>query len=103
MPKTSVGWRWPILGLLVLTLACFALALSYPIFVIPALFLSAWLISVARLPWQWFLVLALALLGLTAIVPSFGMESLSDGLGVTAYAIAVVAVTAGLIEVLSEG
>jgi hypothetical protein len=100
--KASIARRWRALCLAALTLACFALAVFSPIFVIPALFLSAWLVNVVGLPWQWLLILALAILGLTAIAPSFGRQALSDELGVISYSVAVVAVSAGLIETLGE-
>jgi hypothetical protein len=87
---------------LALTVAGFGVAIFVPLFVIPALFLSALLVRILRFPWQWVLMLALVLLGLTAIAPSFGSQELSDGLGVAAYAVAVVACSAGLIEALGE-
>jgi hypothetical protein len=100
--RASTVRRWRALGLAALTLACFALAVFIPIFVIPALFLSAWLVNVVGWPWQWLLIFAVVLLGVTAIAPSFGGQALSDDLGVIAYSLAVVAVSAGLIETLGE-
>jgi energy-coupling factor transporter transmembrane protein EcfT len=102
MQKAIAGRLWPVFGLLALTLASFGVAIFVPIVVIPALFLSALLVRIIRFPWQWLLVLALVLLGLTAITPSFGWQGLSDGLGVTAYAVTVVACSAGLIEAFGE-
>ena len=90
------------LGVLVLTLACFGAAVAVPVLVIPALFCSAWLVRLTRFPWEWLLGTALVLLGLTAIAPSLGQQQLYDPLGIAAYAVAVVACAAGLLETLAE-